>query len=585
MNAQPGRLDPESAAARPTSMLILAAAQALALYLLHRAIEAGVWPATQLAVLVSLYLLVVFLPLTTQLLSKHLREPRLWLALLALGVALVLFGWHFAANVVAGEGPRALVNSWAPASAFVLFVLWLIAIAFLRAQLESGRSLPSYHALFAAAWRNKLTLLEAAIFTGVFWLLLWLWAALFSTLDIDFFRELFRSAWFMYAASAMVIGLALYWIGSVDRMVDVVLTQVLSLFKWLAPLAGLIVVLFTFALLPSLGDLFGAGRLALRALWLLWLVAGTVLLLNAAYQDGSVPPYGRWLAAGMRCVPPLLLVVALVAAYAVYVRIDALGLTVSRFWGLVTALFAVAHSAAATAAAIRPGPWLGLLGKTNPLLAAALAVTLGLSLTPVLSPYRLATQSQIAVAQTAVDVQRRAGALSYLQFSAGRYGQAAIARLAEGDGVDGTLAEAARNAQARTYPAVEVEMADFDTWWQTVAIYPPERAAPPELLEALRVGGPRPGRLRGVSPYAVWVDVVGGPALELVLFEFGTQFEVYAEEGGAWRRVARGFAEDPFMANDAQREVALERGDFASATPELRDVVIGDRRILLRPLR
>jgi hypothetical protein len=261
----------------------------------------------------------------------------------------------------------------------------------------------------------------------------------------------------------------------------------------------------------------------------------------------------------------------------------AFGLTVSRFWGLVTALVAVAHAGAATAAAVRPGPWLGLLRKTNPLLAAALAVTLALALTPVLSPHRLATSSQVAIAQASDDPQRRAGALGYLQFNAGEYGRAALALLAEGVGVDRALAEAARNAQARTYPAVEVALADFDAWWQTVAVYPPERAAPAELLEAVRAGGPRPALPRAAAPYAVWVDVAGGPALELVIFEFGTQFEVYSEEGGAWRRIARGFAQDPFIADSSERDAALERGEFASAAPDLRDVVIGNRRIQLRP--
>jgi hypothetical protein len=403
---------------------------------------------------------------------------------------------------------------------------------------------------------------------------------LFGTLDIDFFGDAFSSAWFIYAATAVVLGLALYWIGSVDRLVDVVLAQVLSLFKWLAPLAGLIVVLFTFALLPSLGELFGTGQQALRALWLLWLVAVTVLLLNAAYQDGSAPPYGRVLGGAMRVVPPLLLLVALVAAYALYVRIDALGLTVSRFWGLVTALVAVAHAAAATAAALRRGPWLGLMSKTNPLLAAALAVTLALTLTPVLAPQRLAANSQAAIASEG-DARRRVGALNYLRFDAGGYGRAALASL--GEGADELAAEA-RATRARTYPAAEVASVDFDEWWQTVRIYPIDRAPPSELVAAIRLSGPRLPHPQGMpAPYAAWLDLTGGPELEFVLFPSGGLYELFVAENGGWRRQSTGFASGLFSGAPNGFDAALERGDFATEVPELRDIVIGGRRIRLQP--
>jgi hypothetical protein len=39
-----------------------------------------------------------------------------------------------------------------------------------------------YRALFANAWRNKLMLAEAALFTGLFWLLLFLRQMLFHKL-------------------------------------------------------------------------------------------------------------------------------------------------------------------------------------------------------------------------------------------------------------------------------------------------------------------------------------------------------------------------------------------------------------------
>ena len=158
--------------------------------------------------------------------------------------------------------------------------------------------------------------------------------------------------------------------------------------------------------------LMAADERSLSSLWLLWLVAVTVLLLNAAYQDGTVErPYGAALSMAMRCVPPLLTVIALTATYALYVRIEAYGLTVGRFWGFVTACVGLAHAVAASIAAVRAGPWLGYTSKTNPLLAAGLALVLILALTPVLSPYRLSASSQQGIAletDIAPDVKLRA---------------------------------------------------------------------------------------------------------------------------------------------------------------------------------
>ena len=56
----------------------------------------------------------------------------------------------------------------------------------------------SIRVAFTNAWRNKLMLAEAVLFTGLFWLLLFLWQALFHLLGIDYFRNLFEEPIFIY---------------------------------------------------------------------------------------------------------------------------------------------------------------------------------------------------------------------------------------------------------------------------------------------------------------------------------------------------------------------------------------------------
>lgn len=478
------------ASTRPTAILILAVLQGFILYALHRAITGAFWPATQPAVLLPLYLLAIFLPLTAQLLSRFLRERVLWNCLGVFGVLLIVFGVHFALNVL----PEGKLNSGTAdmigPSLLPAVVLWLVLVALLRARLESGSWRPEYRALFAAAWRNKLTLLEAFVFVGLLWLLLLLWGYLFNTLKISFFKDLFALTLFIYPVTAIALGLALHLIGSIDRFVDVVLGQVLSLLKWLAPVAGLIVVLFAFALVPQLPALFAEDLRPISAGWMLWLVAVTLLLLNAAYQEGGADrPYGAVLSAAMRVVPPMLGVIALTALYALYVRIEALGLTVSRYWGFIVAVMGTAHALAYALAAVKPGPWMRGISRANPLLAVLLCTLIILSLTPVLSPYRLSSVSQQRIALAPKDAEQRASALRYLRLDGGEYGNAAVLAFAQrsGNAEDKALAEAARKVLRETphWARRSGEPLPPADWLDGIRIYPKDRALPIELARVI----------------------------------------------------------------------------------------------------
>lgn len=63
---------------------------------------------------------------------------------------------------------------------------------------------------------------------------------MFSLLYIRFFEKLFKMPIFIYPVTALTFGFALYMIGSLTRLVGVVLEQLLNVLKWLAVIAGLI---------------------------------------------------------------------------------------------------------------------------------------------------------------------------------------------------------------------------------------------------------------------------------------------------------------------------------------------------------
>ncbi|HYK24748.1 MAG TPA: hypothetical protein VEV18_00700, partial [Steroidobacteraceae bacterium] len=241
---------PSTATPALPAILIAAVVQGWALYGLHRAIVAHHWPATQLGWLLGLYALAVLAPATLQLLVEHVRKPALWALVSVIGGLAFYFGWHHGTAVA--DQPLESAASDFFALAFVLLVWWLHVLPFMQNRLVAGRWTADYRLLFVHAWRNILALAEAALFTGLFWLILELWQALFHMLGIDFFRELFRKPLFVYPVTSIVFGCALHLIGSVERLIAAVLEQLLNVLKWLATVAGVLLTLFTIALVFKL---------------------------------------------------------------------------------------------------------------------------------------------------------------------------------------------------------------------------------------------------------------------------------------------------------------------------------------------
>lgn len=541
---------------------LLALLQALALWVLHESLNAGSWPATEPVWLGALYPFVLWVPLTVLLLWSHWRERVLWLTAGALGLFLLWSGSHIL-DGIAGPVTSDKLEEDAIAG-FVLpwMVAWLIAVPLLRARLEAGRWRAPYPVLFRGAARSYLTLAETALFTGIFWGLLALWAGLFETLGIDFFKTLFADARFVYPATTLAVTVALRIIGNSDRLVDGVLDQLLGLLKWLAPLAGLIVVLFTVALLPKLPALLASGEKILDSGILLALVALTLLLLNAAYRDGEQEPeYGRLIRQALRVVPPLLVIVASTALVSMIIRTADLGLTPARFWGLVTATFALLFAIGYAIAAVRHGPWFGELRRVNFVLAILLLATLIISLTPIGNPVRWSVANQLSRAVAAATESDREGALRFLRFDAGAQGRQVLDALVQGRiaAVDPVLRdEAARIAalsSKRMPPRADpaATPARYAAWRDTLRVLPADRTVPADLESLLRTefwvaaatldpGGNAP------APRLVFIDLDADDREDALLIS-GTRrgeplivrdYRVFIRTDEVWRQASAG---------------------------------------------
>jgi Domain of unknown function (DUF4153) len=571
-------------------ILLAAVLQGWALYGLHHALEQHHWPATSSAWTFALYAVAVFVPATLELLGEYARAAALWAAVTMGCVLYFYFGWHFGAHVAESSFGKQPNFGYAEL-ALVLGILWLHALPFLQCRLLTGRWTPRYPVLFSSAWRNALVLAEAGVFTGLFWLLLLLWQMLFHMLGIDFFRELFEKPIFIYPVTSLTFGCAVHLIGSVEKITSTVLEQILSLLKWLAVIAGVILAFFTVALLFNLPSLVFTGHKAIGAAWLLWLVAVMVLFLNAAYRDGTVAKaYPDWIAQPLRIVVPLLLVIAVTALYALCVRTQNLGLTVDRVWAFVVAGGAMLYSVGYTVAAFSRDAWLGAIARVNVGIAIILIAVLCLALTPLLSPYRLAADSQyhriqrMGLAGSASSGFHAESPMHYLRFDTGRYGMERLEQLAQGAAVvdAATVRSEAAAMLARQLPWESVPAAvDAASRLSEMPIYPTGRHLDQPLTAVLLADLAKPERRFLLNPISnivagLFVDLNGDNSDEFVLL-LPYQAIAYEKRDGNWVLIGIMLSGRP--AGDLAADVAA--GHVTVSPPKWNDLMIGTRRYRL----
>lgn len=429
-------------------IVLLAMLQGLLLYLAKTGQAQQWWPFNELHGCIYWYTLVLSVPSVLMLSVRNLAERRFWLQ--GVGVALTVIvmalwaGW----SATGAPGIEAGKVLW-PFGLSVAAALF-VALPYLQSALRHGRWNALYPDLFESAWQNALTLILTAVFTGICWLVLALWGELFKLIGIEFFRELFREDAFVYLATGLMVGLGLLIGRSQHKPVQVARRILFAIFTGLLPLIALIAVLFVISL-PFTG---------LEPLWntrsaasiLMALVAMTVLFVNAVYQDGDdTMPYPVWLRrlvdAGLLVLP----VFAVLALYAMALRIGQYGWTQDRLAGVIAALILSAHAFGYAWAVLRSRrEWLAGMRPVNVAVSLAAMAIAFLVNSPVIDPHRVSTASQIdRLKNGRVSVGKFDA--DHLRFDSGRVGYRALRALAASDKAkaDKALAERIQRTMQR----------------------------------------------------------------------------------------------------------------------------------------
>ncbi|MDR6673954.1 DUF4153 domain-containing protein [Xanthomonas sp. 1678] len=407
-------------------IVLVALLQGALMYLAQRGAETGLWPFGTLGGRVCWYTLVLTVPSMTLLSVRHLNELRLWQHVIAVALLVAaLSGWAaWSATGAPGLRSTQVLGPFGVTIALAMFVL----LPWLQCRLQHGQWQAPYRELFEHAWQNALTLALAGLFVGICWLVLSLWGALFALVKLNFFRDLFRETAFIYLATGTMFGLGLLIGRTQQRAVQVMRQILFAICTGLLPLLAFVAVLFALSL-PFTG---------LQPLWetraaatiLIALVAALVVFVNAVYQDGAAtPPYPQWLRrlidAGLLSLP----LYAVLALYALWLRIDQYGWSAERFSGALVAVVTCGYAFGYAWAVLRPGGhWLRPLAPVNRIMSW---VVIGLALasaSPLLDPYRIVVGNQL---QRLADGRTTAAEmdLSYLRFDSGRRGYRAMQAL------------------------------------------------------------------------------------------------------------------------------------------------------------
>lgn len=578
-------------------MLGWSLAQGLCLVLLHQWIESLAHPGRYFALIWSLYVIAVLLPLTMQLLAEYCHDRKLWIMASAL-ILLMAFGAAYLGHSSWAEGlPDYYISGEMFKFGFMAITCWFVVLPFVEHRLRLGNWFGDYGLLFWLACGNNVRLMSAGIFSAVFWALLGLWAALFKVLKIDFFVDLFTHRTFVYPVSCLAMGVGLSLYASRREMLLSHYRNFLNLLAWLLPLVASILLLFLAALpFKGLGSLWQTGYATALMLGLAGL---TILLFNAYWQDGiDGEKFAKWLLWPIEAALLAMPVLIVLSAYAMSLRIAQYGWTKDRVWAvlLIVLMGIYAFGYAGVVMNRRCGHWLSAARNVNISGAVVLVFMLLLMATPILDPARIAVNSQmnrlLKSSTTIPDFD-----FQYLRFEGGKYGDRALKDLMKltGHPQAETIrrnAEAAFKSEWRTYGGEQgVVLLSRQELMKHLLVFPKNASIDLDFYDYLASDSNVSSNYRAYryclqnkqACFLLSVDLNGDGQEEIVIMDqYGSQNGVFSFKDKTWKYIGYLRSEPPYH-NNGELKKNLEASDLAAVEPEWRILRLGKQRYSIEP--
>lgn len=529
----------------------------------------------------SLVLITAYVPLIV--LAEIRRMPprvlAIWGAIATLSLVL-LAGYDLWRDPLAfGEA-----RFWPSADAIISTALALfIANQLIAHRTGHMRLFGAYAAYFEDSWMRVFQLFLSLAFTGVFWGVLELGRALFDLIHLTGFGQLIDKDWFRSPVLAGAFAMAVHLTDVRPALLRGIRNLGLVLLSWQLPVAvglcGAFLIALPFTGLQPLWATRFAATILLSA------ASQMLILINAAYNDGTdahrpVLP----LRLAVRGAGPVMLVLAMLAAYAIGLRVGQYGWTPPRVTAGAVALVALVYGAGYSVAALRPGPWMRDLERVNVANSFVMLAVLVALISPLADPARLSVNSQLARLHSGVLAPEKFD-YGFLRQHAGRFGTAALDALAhDANPAIASRARVAQRDQDQGYGNGPADPHKTEVALSHVTVLPTGARLPADFTAAKLAPQARfmARCLRDGTPcrIVVW-DAPGSPLL--IVQEPGdlpamTQPVMARNPAGLWDVVGRIAGAGCPAAIDA-----LRKGPGQSVRPLHDDLMIGGLRLTYEP--
>ena len=304
-----------------------------------------------------------------------------------------------------------------------------LIIPFFQCRIASWSWKFPYSEIFFQFCRNLFLLFQAGIVIAVFWGLLVTASLLFDIVGLRNVPFLIFNPLTSIPLTSLTIAISIS-VAIKHPGIDSLGRWILSVLSWLLPFFSVLSVMFILCLpFSGLRKLWDTGQ---ASTLMLLLQFGTIILANAAWLDGTKPvfqnKYTNFLARmSLLCLP----VYTALCMYSVGLRIQQYGLTTDRiqamFLTVTAGIWGLGY-----AGAVLLKKWPGSIGKVNITSIIIMIILVLLMDSPLLDPYRLASENQY---QRLMTGKIRAEDFDYIytRFSLGRYGNAVLSELEAGD--------------------------------------------------------------------------------------------------------------------------------------------------------
>ncbi|KFE36662.1 DUF4153 domain-containing protein [Thioclava atlantica] len=441
-----------------------------------------------------------------------------------------------------------------------LFVLASIPLPFAMVILMRGRSAwADYADLFAHSWNIVVRYAAACVFLALVWIVLYLSSHLLELVDIDVLRVLFEHDQIAWPLAGAIFGLGLAVVTELEEMISPAL--ILRLLRLLLPAVLVVVVVFVAGLILRRGVVGVPGFPDTDTLLAMAIAAVTLVSIGVERVDYEAvhAPILRLSAQGLSLILPVLVAAA---GWIEWHQIAALGWTPPRVAEVALTLLLAGYALGYAVSVLSGRQWMAGVRRVNIAMALALLAVALLWLTPLVSPNRIATRSQIALYEAGrIDAAHLP--VDAMQNDWGLAGQEGVARLREMARSDRALAAVFARDGSKDGAAADAA-GRLAALRQDIVVAPGSPELPKGLLRAILTDAGA-GSAGLCLPHSD-----GRPSCALVLGDFlpshtgeeamlirqgpySDMVAVYADSEGLWRGTGRG------QIRDAQ-EGAIARG-------------------------